>query len=929
MNIMIRKLLIIALSALSLVIVTRCVSTKHAITGDPSGRTPGAEREFRAAWVATVANVNWPSKPGLPVEQQKKEAIELLDLLYKNNFNAVIFQVRPQCDALYKSDLEPWSYYLTGVQGKAPDPYYDPLEFWITEAHKRGIELHAWLNPYRAHHIAGGEVTESSIVKKRPDLVVKLEKGYWWMEPTKKSTQDQTYNVVMDLVRRYDLDGIHFDDYFYPYPEYNNGKDFPDDESWQAYLKKGGKLSRGDWRRESVNTLIQRIYKGIKAEKPWVKFGLSPFGIWSPYNPPAISGFDQHNILYADARKWLNEGWIDYYSPQLYWQINQLPQSYPLLLGWWNSENKKGRHLWPGISLSIQPVPKLIDETINQIMIARGMLPRSPGVVHWSIGPVAANPLLAKAISEGPYKRKALVPPSPWLDKKAPLAPAVNIQVEKDTMKVTWNHKDINDIARWVVYFKHGNQWNYDILGSTVHSDNLPAFLVDKSLLNRVDPLSIIQVQDILVPLDSIAVSAVDHFGNESSPAYLKADRISYAEAPSLEAILSKFVSGKKTTVLPEPNVTPGINVLVKDHLDLIEGKRVGLITNPSAVGTDLRSTLDILAETPGVNLVALFSAEHGVRGALQGKIFQEGEPDPRTGIPVYSMYGDSFAPKKEWLDSLDVLIFDIQGVGSAWYTFKYSMSFAMQACAEAGIPFIVLDRPNPLGGRVVEGPLLDIGSIFRHPLPLRHGMTYGELATMWNETEGYGANLTVIKMKGWRRSMMWNETGLQWVMPSPNMGTFETAVVYPGQCLFERTNISEGRGTTKPFLLTGMPGIDAEKAAEDLNSRGIKGAFFRPVYFIPQNADTINNPRRKPWNLMCGGVEIMLTDLSSYRSVEAAVNIFDAYRKISPDSVIWSPPPAVRRLEEPGITVEEIVKACQDQVSEFLKVRDKYLLYR
>ena len=929
MNIMIKKILIIAFSALSLVIITRCASTKHAVTGDPSGRTPSAEREFRAAWVATVANANWPSKPGLPVEEQKKEAIQLLDLLYKNNFNAVIFQVRPQCDALYYSELEPWSYYLTGKQGKAPDPYYDPLEFWIKEAHDRGIELHAWLNPYRAHHIAGGEVTESSIVKKRPDLVVKLEKGYWWMEPTKQSTQDQTYNVVMDLVRRYDLDGIHFDDYFYPYPEYNNGKDFPDDESWQAYLKKGGKLSRGDWRRESVNTLIQRIYKGIKAEKPYVKFGLSPFGIWSPYNPPAISGFDQHNILYADARKWLNEGWIDYYSPQLYWQINQLPQSYPLLLGWWNSENKKGRHLWPGISLSIQPVPKLIDETINQIMIARGMLPRSPGVVHWSIGTLAYSPSLAKAISDGPYKKKALVPPSPWLDKKPPVAPDVDISPDKDILKVSWNHKDKVDIARWVIYYKHGPLWNYDIHGNSTVSDSIPAFIVNLTLLNRADPLTAMKAEDVLIPLDSIAVSAIDHFGNESLLTYKAVSGISFSDAPSLEIFMEKFGSGKKKPAFPVPSVTPGIDVLVQDQLDLIKGKRVGLITNPSAVGSDLRSSIDILAGTPGVNLVALFGAEHGVRGALQGKIIQEGEPDPGTGIPVYSMYGDSFAPKKEWIENLDALIFDIQGVGSAWYTFKYSMSFAMQACARAGIPFIVLDRPNPLGGRVVEGPILDTFSIFRHPLPLRHGMTYGELATMWNETEGYGANLTVIKMKGWRRSMTWDETGLLWVMPSPNMGTLETALVYPGQCLFERTNISEGRGTTKPFLMTGSPWIDAGKAAEDLNSRGIKGAVFRPVHFIPENSDTGSNPRGKPWNKMSHGVEVMVTDPGTFRSVEAAVHTFDAYRKTSPDSLVWSPPAAIKRLEEPGMTVEEIIKACQDQVIEFLKVREKYLLYR
>jgi uncharacterized protein YbbC (DUF1343 family) len=252
-----------------------------------------------------------------------------------------------------------------------------------------------------------------------------------------------------------------------------------------------------------------------------------------------------------------------------------------------------------------------------------------------------------------------------------------------------------------------------------------------------------------------------------------------------------------------------------------------------------------------------------------------------------------------------------------------------MEACAKAGIPFIVLDRPNPLGGRIVEGPMQDTINIYRHRLPLRHGMTYGELATMWNETESYGANLTVIKMKGWRRSMMWDETGLMWVMPSPNIDTYETAVVYPGQCLFERTNISEGRGTTKPFILTGAPWINAEKAATDLNSRGIRGAFFRPVYFIPQSSRPGSTRGGKPWNVMCGGVEIMLTDPAAYRSVEAALNIIDAYRKTSPDSLVWSPPALIKKLDEPGMTVEQVIKACQDDVSGFMELRKKYLLYR
>ena len=926
---MLRKTLVIISSVLLLSTLIRCATTEPVISGDPSGQTPSAEREFRAAWVATVDNINWPSKPGIPVEQQKKEAIRLLDLLHKNNFNAVIFQVRPQCDALYKSELEPWSYYLTGKQGSAPDPYYDPLEFWIEEAHKRGLELHAWLNPYRAHHMVGGEVTDASIVKKRPELVVKLETGYWWLVPTLQGTQDHSYEVVMDIVERYDVDGIHFDDYFYPYPSYHNNKDFPDEKSWQAYRSEGGKLSRGDWRRESVNSFIERLYKGIKKEKPHVKFGLSPFGIWRPYNPLSITGFDQHNELYADARLWLNKGWIDYYSPQLYWPINQLPQSYPVLLGWWNQENLKGRHIWPGISIGRYQGEKAIDETTSQIMIARGMMPASPGVVHWSIGSLVYSPALAPALKEGPYKKQALVPPSPWLDKNPPAAPAVSVSNSKGQVNISWGHENPGEIARWVVYYKYGAIWNHKIQGNRSTSDQLSGFKVNEVYLERIDSETEVKIEDLLIPLKMIGVSAVDRFGNESRVTQKTVQRSSFEYAPSLAEILEKYASEKAAQAQIVPSVKPGIDVLVEDHLDLIKGKRIGLITNPSAVGADLRSSIDILAESDGVNLVALFGAEHGVRGALQGKIIQEGEPDPRTGIPVYSMYGDSFAPKKEWLENLDALLFDIQGVGSAWYTFKYSMSFAMEACAEAGIPFIVLDRPNPLGGRIVEGPYLNLKSIFRHPLPLRHGMTYGELATMWNETEGYGADLTVIKMKGWRRAMTWDQTGLFWVMPSPNMGTLETALVYPGQCLFERMNLSEGRGTTKPFLLTGAPWINAEKAAEDLNSRGIEGALFRPVYFIPRIDSATWNPRGKPWNKMCGGVEILLTDYGAFRSVEASLHIIDAYRNLSPDSLDWSPPPILKRLEEHGMTVERVIQESQEEISDFMDIRRNYLLYR
>jgi len=458
-----------------------------------------AMREFRAAWVATVANINWPSRPGLSTEDQKKEAIVLLDFLRDHHFNAVIFQVRPQADALYDSQLEPWSYYLTGKQGVAPNPYYDPLEFWVDEAHKRGLELHVWLNPYRAHHTTGSDVTEHSIVKKMPESVVFLEQGYWWFDPSLQSTQDHSAAVVRDLVRRYDIDGVHFDDYFYPYESYNNGKDFPDDKSWEAYQRSGGQLSRGDWRRESVNKFIERVYREIKAEKKHVKFGLSPFGIWRPGYPESIQGLDQYNSLYADAKLWLNKGWIDYFTPQLYWPISKIEQSFPVLLGWWQSENHLGRHLWPGMSVARGGDEANLTEVTNQIMITRGMVPQSKGAVHWSISSLTRNPRLPEGLIKGPYKNQALVPASPWLSTSHPAAPRISESRTRTHVNLKWTHSRMQDISNWVVYTQYGDRWNYQILPKTQQTLEVPLQLTAEGN-----------------GLQAVRVVAVDRFGNES-----------------------------------------------------------------------------------------------------------------------------------------------------------------------------------------------------------------------------------------------------------------------------------------------------------------------------------------------------------------------------------------------------------------------------
>jgi uncharacterized lipoprotein YddW (UPF0748 family) len=501
---------------LSVVILFGCSSVKIENSEKVNQDLPKVEREFRGAWIATVANINWPSKKGLSSDEQKKEAVNILDKLSACNLNAIIFQARPQCDALYKSELEPWSYFLTGMQGQAPEPFYDPLEFWIEEAHKRGMELHVWLNPYRAHHINGGEVSEHSIVKKHPDWVVNLKSGYWWLDPSKKEVQDHSLNVVLDITKRYDVDGIHFDDYFYPYPSYNDDIDFPDEKSWNNYLAAGGKLSRSDWRRHNINDFIERVYNGIKKIKPYVKFGLSPFGIWRPGNPASIEGFDQYEKIFADAKLWINKGWVDYWSPQIYWKISTVKQSFPVILNWWKNENLKGKHYWPGINIVRDNTELNTQEAINQIMIIRGMLPDSPGNICWSAKPILEFKELFDALINGPYKRKALIPTTDWFNNSKPPAPKVNISVTDESVNLSWSLEKMENVFCWVVYFKYDGRWDYKIFNKEIKSYEVPLiseikfFNSDGNEVNRKYKLT------------EIAVSSVDRISNESVPTILK-----------------------------------------------------------------------------------------------------------------------------------------------------------------------------------------------------------------------------------------------------------------------------------------------------------------------------------------------------------------------------------------------------------------------
>lgn len=375
-----------------------------------------------------------------------------------------------------------------------------------------------------------------------------------------------------------------------------------------------------------------------------------------------------------------------------------------------------------------------------------------------------------------------------------------------------------------------------------------------------------------------------------------------------------------------------GIEVLLHDRPDLIRGKRVGLITNPTGVDRELVSDVDLLAHTPGVHLVALFGPEHGIRGAHQAGASVGSDRDPVTGLPVYSLYGKTRQPTPAMLKGVDVLVFDVQAVGTRFYTYLYTMADSMKAAAAAHIPIIVLDRPDPIGGVAVQGPVLDpkfASFVGEYPIPLRYGMTIGELAALFNGEFHIGADLTVVKMRGWKRSMYYDDTPLQFVMPSPNMPTETTALVYPGMGLVEGTNISEGRGTTRPFELAGAPWIDAEKLARVLNDKRLPGVRFRPVHFTP----TFSKYEGK----LCNGVQVHVMDRDTFDPVVVGLTVIETIHYLYPNQFAFNASDFdrlvgngwVRQDIEKGMPVSEIQQRWQKGLSQFEKIRQKYLLYK
>ena len=358
--------------------------------------------EFRGAWVASVFNLDWPSKPGLSAGEQKAQLRALLDRAADLKLNAILLQVRPASDALYASKIEPWSQFLSGAQGVSPG--YDPLAYAISEAHARGLELHAWINPFRAATSADASLAANHVAREHPEWTRRYA-GQLWLDPGEPAVRDYVISVMIDIARRYEVDGIHIDDYFYPYPK--GGASFPDDATFAKY---GGGKDRGDWRRDNINRFVETMYSRVKSTRPSAKIGISPFGIWRPGVPATIEAqLDSYAQLFADSRKWLAEGWCDYLAPQLYWTIAPSKQSFPVLLNWWRAQSH-GKAVWPGIATERIGASRPAQEMIEQIALTRAGT-NSPGHIHWSMKALMRNQGgIADKLRAGPYTERAAPP---------------------------------------------------------------------------------------------------------------------------------------------------------------------------------------------------------------------------------------------------------------------------------------------------------------------------------------------------------------------------------------------------------------------------------------------------------------------------------------------------------------------------------------
>jgi uncharacterized lipoprotein YddW (UPF0748 family) len=440
---------------------------------------------MRGMWIATVANIDWPSRNTLSADQQRAELVDIMTRAAATGLNAIVFHVRPAADAVYPSSLEPWAAMLTGTQGK--DPGYDPLALAIEEAHARGLELHAWINPFRAGNTADtAKLASTHAFNTRRDLV-RVYGSNIWLDPGEPDVHERSIRAIADIVKRYDIDGLHADDYFYPYVENDAaGRPiaFPDDAT---YARLGAGVARDDWRRANVDRFVERMYREVHAIKPTIKVGISPFGIWRPGNPAGVQGLDAYASIYADSRKWLQQGWLDYLAPQLYWAISAPQQSYPALLDWWIQQNTQGHHVWPGLAVyrvnngtasafSLNEIPEQI-RLMRQRPLGTGALLYNTTWTLKQNGGAVAN-----ALASDLYKNAALIPASPWLDASPPGAPTILVSSGK--VDVT---PASGEAARWWVVRTHSALgWKARVWFATQRSIVVDAN-VDRVLVQAVD----------------------------------------------------------------------------------------------------------------------------------------------------------------------------------------------------------------------------------------------------------------------------------------------------------------------------------------------------------------------------------------------------------------------------------------------------------
>ncbi len=456
-------------------------------------QVPTIPREMRAAWVATVYQIDWPTTRGntsANVASQRTQMNSILDAMADAKMTTVFLQVRAQSDAIYPSTLEPWAYYLTGRQGLAPAVAYDPLQEWITGAKQRGLQLYAWFNPYRVFVNTPSftpppgigwndtQTTSSSsyVAPSSPyrslSGSVREYNGDYFLDPGDPAARTHSKNVIMDVVRRYDIDGVVFDDYFYPYP--SGSLAFPDSNTYALY---GGGLSLANWRRKNVNDFIFDIYDSIRLEpgKGHVLFGVGPFGIWKPGNPAGVTGLSSFDEIYCDSKLWFNNGWVDFMSPQLYWRISATGQPYIPLLAWWASQNTQNRHLWPSNYTSqTLNLTWPVQEILDQVSATRNTA-GATGNVHYSIKGIRDNTnSLRASLKASLYSAQALPPASPWKDAVPPMRPTVSLTMSSGNHVISWTPVGTEPARWWAVSTLVGSVWTHKVLPATTTSVTIP-----------------------------------------------------------------------------------------------------------------------------------------------------------------------------------------------------------------------------------------------------------------------------------------------------------------------------------------------------------------------------------------------------------------------------------------------------------------------